>query len=259
MQATSSVRLSQSQKLQDFPSLQLLPLLFCSSSIVHLLPSVGGRSGLGKCERVMEVSAGNVSDSSSDCQSMSSVSKRDWELEHNNRLIDAARHILILQTIRIAWFPLETREKMPSNILRDCSRKYALLIKGELLSGHSFEIPAVVSGGDYWFSLLFNAFYLWVAPKLGSYDGWRPCNEMQCTCVSLAALSRNSLADSRSFKFFNSISNAWFNHFPDGLVHCGFEMISVQADVWAESNLSNIFGKKWHEIVAMAADTASIC
>jgi len=44
---------------------------------------------------------------------------------------------------------------MPSNIFRDCSRKYASLIKGELLSGHLFEIPAVVSGGDYWFSLLF--------------------------------------------------------------------------------------------------------
>lgn len=177
---------------------------------------------------------------------------------------------------------------MPSNIFRDCSRKYASLIKGELLSGHSFEIPAVVSGGDYWFSLLVifrllgarwhgsfpasrsmrswlwlsthqissklskyhlgssaNEFYRskqyllhYLGPKLGYYDGWGPCNEMQCTCVSLAALSRNSLADSRSFKFFNSISKAWFNHFPDGLVHRGFQMISVQANVWAESNLS---------------------
>jgi hypothetical protein len=32
--------------------------------------------------------------------------------------------------------------------------------------------------------------------------------------VSLAALSKNSLADSKSLMFFNSISKAWFNHFP---------------------------------------------
>ena len=158
---------------------------------------------------------------------------------------------------------------MPSNIFRDCSRKYASLIKGELLSGHLFEIPAVVSGGDYWFSLLFifgllgarwmEAFQLreaqesWLltfySSKLSEYHLGSSANEfhrskqyllhyLAPTCVSLAALSRNSLADSRSFKFFNSISNAWFNHFPDGLVHRGFEMISVQANVWAESNLS---------------------
>ena len=52
MHATSSVRLSQRQKLQDVPSLQLLPLLFCSSSIVHLLPSAGGWSGFGRRLRI---------------------------------------------------------------------------------------------------------------------------------------------------------------------------------------------------------------
>ena len=88
---------------------------FCSSSIVHLLPSAGGWSGFGKRLRI-----GTYCNTS-------------------NRLIDAARHISTLQTIRFAWFSLETWKKMPSNIFRDCSRKYASLIKEELLSGHGLK------------------------------------------------------------------------------------------------------------------------
>lgn len=144
---------------------------------------------------------------------------------------------------------------MPSNIFRDCSRKYASLIiafylwvAGGTLDG---SFPASRSTRKLTLDVLLIK-TIWISsrffskripqiqttlPRTKAWILWW-MTSMQCTCVSLAALSRNSLADSRSFKFFNSISNAWFNHFPDGLVHRGFEMISVQANVWAESNLS---------------------
>lgn len=203
---------------------------------------------------------------------------------------------------------------MPSNIFRDCSRKYASLIKRELLSGHSFEIPAVVSGGDYWFSLLV-IFQFLGARWHGSFPASRSMRKLTLTFYS-SNLIKTIWISSRFFSkrilqiqtVSNSIYYTTSHQSLDTMtddVHAmkcnepaclwrrcrgirwptrDLSSSSIRSPTlgstiflmnwctvglkWSRSKqmseqnqtsqkLSNQFRKKWHEIVAMATDTAS--
>lgn len=182
----------------------------------------------------------------------------DWELEHNtsNRLIDAARHISTCKQSGLPDFHSKPERKCratSSETARESTPRWSLLFIFGLLGARWMEASQLREAPESWLLTFYSSNLIktiWISsrffskriphiqtvfttlPRTKAWILWW-MTSMQCTCVSLAALSRNSLADSRSFKFFNSISNAWFNHFPDGLVHRGFEMISVQANVQA--------------------------
>lgn len=215
------------------PSLQLLSLFFRRPAVVHLFPHksrsdwspVSGETGSGSC---LEIT----------WQNHNKNHKSNVQIRWNNQknklsnfgvdLLTKPYVVALFYNLHVGAWPmrcvLALATTLPRHIFRDCSRKYAwtesipqfqcLSIVGKILDVFYTDL--------FPFKKIFpkiHTIFLWKA-KLNSdvfletMESSPVFHGSHGTCVSLAALSKNSLADSKSLMFFNSISKAWFNHFP---------------------------------------------
>lgn len=126
----------------------------------------------------------------------------DWELEHNtsNRLIDAARHISTCKQSGLPDFHSKPERKCratSSETARESTPRWSLLFIFGLLGARWMEASQLREARESWlltfYSSKLSEYHLgssanefhrsklhYLAPKLGYYDGWRPCNAPAC-------------------------------------------------------------------------------